>query len=105
MTISDEISIIANKLANDGKTPSVALIKSQLKQSTPLPKIIAALKNWTHDPKFIQTAQQDLSTHVPTKQKPNNAEIDLLIANALKPLQQEIKELKQQVKKLLENDN
>ena len=101
MTISDEISIIANKLANDGKVPSVALIKSQLNQSAPLPKIIAVLKRWQHDPKFIQ--HQQVSTKALTITKPNNEEINLLIAKALKPLQQEITELKQQVRKLLES--
>jgi len=101
MTISDEIYIIANKLANDGKTPSVALIKSQLNQSIPLPKIIAALKNWHHDPKFIHTTHQEVSTKASTEVKSNNEEINLLIANALAPLQQEVTALKQQVKILL----
>ncbi|TWX73909.1 hypothetical protein [Colwellia sp. C1TZA3] len=103
MTISDEISIIANKLANEGKVPSVALIKSQLNQTLPLPQIIAALKNWHHDPTFIHTKHQDVATKASTEAKPNNTEISLLIANALAPLQQEITELKQQLKKLLDH--
>ncbi|MBA6391408.1 hypothetical protein H4J38_11555 [Colwellia sp. BRX10-3] len=103
MTIFDEISIIANKLANDGKVPSVALIKSQLSQATPLPKIIAALKNWHHDPEFIRSPHQEISSKALTELKPVHEEISLQIANALVPLQQEIAELKQQVKQLLEN--
>ena len=101
MTISDEISIIANKLANEGKTPSVALIKSQLNHSAPLPKIIAVLKSWQHDPKFIQLQHQEISTNSQTKAKSSDEEINLLITIALKPLQQEIAELKQQVATLL----
>ena len=102
MTISDEISIIANKLANEGKVPSVALIKSQLNQAVPLPKIISALKNWHHEPKFIQAQDQEITSKISTEAKPNNTEISLLIANALVPLQQEITELKQQLKQLLD---
>ncbi|MBA6296507.1 hypothetical protein [Colwellia sp. MB02u-9] len=102
MTISDEISIIANKLANEGKVPSVALIKSQLNQAVPLPKIISALKNWHHEPKFIQAQNQEITTKTSTEAKPNNTEISLLIANALAPLQRDITELKQQLKQLLD---
>ena len=102
MTISDEISIIANKLANEGKVPSVALIKSQLNQAIPLPQIISALKNWHHEPKFIQAQHQEITTKTSTEAKPNNIEISLLISNALAPLQQEITELKQQLKQLLD---
>tara|TARA_R110000744_G_scaffold96621_2_gene186716 strand:+ start:4814 stop:5140 length:327 start_codon:yes stop_codon:yes gene_type:complete len=103
MTIFDEISVIANKLANDGKVPSVALIKSRLSQTVPLPKIISALKNWHHDPEFINAPQKDITTKASTVIKANPEEISLLIANALAPLQQEIIELKQQVKQLLDN--
>ena len=103
MTISDEISIIANKLANEGKIPSVALIKSQLNQAVPLPKIIAALKNWHHDPAFINTRHQEVSSNALIELKANNEEVSLLIANALAPLQQELIELKHQVKMLLES--
>ncbi|MFT6919489.1 MAG: hypothetical protein ACJA2G_002125 [Cognaticolwellia sp.] len=103
MTISDEISIIANKLANEGKVPSVALIKSQLNQTVPLPQIISALKNWHHEPNFIRTQHQEITSKIPTEAKPNNTEINLLIANALAPMQQEITELKQQLKQLLDH--
>ena len=54
MTISDEISIIANQLANQGRTPTVALIKGKLSQPTPLPRIISVLKSWQHEPDFIK---------------------------------------------------
>lgn len=102
MTISDEIAIIANKIANEGKTPSVALIKSQLNRAVPLPSIIAVLKTWQHDPKFIQAERQKVTKDT-TKQVQPSSEISLLIAQAIAPLEKEINELKQQVKLLLEN--
>ncbi len=103
MTTSDEISIIANRLANAGKTPSVALIKSQLNQTIPLPQIIAVLKNWQHDPKFIQAKDQKVSSIKHSPLTPDNQEISALIAEAIAPLQKEVSELKQLLQKLLDN--
>lgn len=103
MTIFDEISIIANKLANEGKVPSVALIKGHLSQPTPLPKIIAALKNWHHEPDFIKAAPQEASNKAATQKNADNIEVRKLITEAIAPLQQEIAELKQQVKTLMNN--
>ena len=102
MTISDEISIIANKLANEGKTPTVALIKSQLSQTTPLPQIITVLKHWQHEPTFIQPKQQDKVRTASTKHTPENETIKLLINQAILPLQEEIEQLKQQLNQLLQ---
>ena len=104
MTISDEIAIIANKLANEGKTPSVALIKSQLNRTIPLPSIIAVLKTWQHDPKFIQAEPKNVTSDT-TKQVQPSSELNLMIAQAIAPLQKEISELKAQVKQLLESKN
>ena len=103
MTIFDEISIIANRLANEGKVPSVALIKGHLSQPTPLPKIIAALKNWHHDPDFIKATHQEVSSKALTEKNADNKEVSKLIAEAIAPLQQEVAELKQQVKSLRNN--
>jgi hypothetical protein len=103
MTISDEISIIANKLANQGKTPSVALIKSHLNQTVPLPKIIATLKNWQHDPTFIKAQHHEAPTKEVVELMPNEEAINLLIAKAVMPLQHEISALKKQVKQLLDS--
>lgn len=103
MTIFDEISIIANKLANEGKTPSVALIKSQLKQPVPLPQIITTLKSWQHDPTFIQSQFQEISNKGRIKDQVSNNELDKKIAEAIAPLQQEMAALQRQMTKLLEN--
>jgi hypothetical protein len=101
MTIFDEISIIANKLANEGKVPSVALIKGHLSQPTPLPKIIAALKNWHHDPDFIKTTDKNEEANPNIESSRDHKELNKLIAEAIAPLQQEIAELKIQVKALI----
>ncbi|KGJ96124.1 hypothetical protein [Colwellia psychrerythraea] len=53
MTIIDEILICANQLANDGKKPTVALVKAKLSQRAPLATLITTLKNWQHQPDFI----------------------------------------------------
>jgi len=45
MSVSDEILIIANKIANQGKKPSIALIKTKLSTSVPLPFDYIDLKN------------------------------------------------------------
>jgi hypothetical protein len=94
MTISDEISIIANQLANQGKTPSVALIKGKLSQPTPLPKIIAVLKTWQHEPSFIKINSEESETVEPANTDVDNATLSRLISEAISPLQQEIKEIK-----------
>ncbi|MGB1262935.1 MAG: hypothetical protein ACPG52_08505 [Cognaticolwellia sp.] len=102
MTISDEICIIANKLANEGKNPSVALIKSQLNRSIPLPQLIDTLKTWQHDPEFIKIQHQKIDAPV-TEEQVSNHELSALINLALAPLQQEIIELKQLVKQLIKD--
>ncbi len=45
MTINEQIINIANQLANQGKKPTVALIKTQLTSPVPLPVDHQHLKN------------------------------------------------------------
>lgn len=106
MTISDEISIIANQLANQGITPSVALIKSKLSQPVPLPQIITTLKHWQHDPAFIQIDKSPAKIENVTTDTTilNNETVAFLIAEAIKPLELEIKALKVQIEKLVEQN-
>ena len=106
MTISDEITIIANQLANQGKTPTVALIKSKLTQPSSLPNIISVLKNWQHEPTFISmnTESQDTS-ELTTNTVLENEQLSQLIAQAIKPLQEELKELKSLVRELKQQIN
>lgn len=99
MTSSDEIITIANKLANQGKKPTVALIKAQLSQPTPLPKIISILKTWQHDPTF--TVLKDITKGETAKESFNDMNTDnlsLMIDKALQPLKEELKEIKELLK-------
>ena len=101
MTTFDEILIIANQLANQGKQPTVALIKSRLATSFPLPTIIKVLKSWQHDPEFInisnqQTSEKELLTTVKETQ-----EIKLIIEEALLPIKAELDDIKSQLALLI----
>jgi hypothetical protein len=99
MTITDEIIIIANQLANQGKKPTVALVKNKLRKPTPLPTIISTLRNWTHDPKLVELAaeskavsqeNQPLVSISPEIEK----KIEQAIKHALQPIEAELAELK-----------
>jgi len=101
MTTFDEILIIANQLANQGKRPTVALIKSRLTTSFPLPTIIKVLKSWQHDPEFInmrsqKACEEELITAVQESQ-----EIKLIIENALIPIKMELDDIKSQLALLI----
>jgi hypothetical protein len=105
MTINDEIHILANQLANAGKKPTVALIKTKLNKQVALPTIISALKVWQHDPTFI-SIQEDKSDKKINVNKTNSiVESDLFrqnINDELAQIKYEIIELKQLVKQLIE---
>lgn len=91
MTINDEILVLANQIANSGKKPTVALIKSKLNKSVPLPILISTLKNWQHEPSFIALPQSavELNTEVNT----NASEADLLREH----LNEELSQMKQEI--------
>ncbi len=104
MTISDEILILANQLANQGKKPTVALIKGKLRQSVPLPVLINTLKQWQHDPDFTQlnnvTAEtQTIAEKNQLSQTVSN-EIERAVNQALQPLKAELLALKKQIAQL-----
>jgi len=102
MTIPDEITIIANQLANEGKTPSVALVKAKLTQIVPLPKIIGVLKVWQHDPKFIKLpSTNNLKDKETVREKvADNKTIEL----ALDPIKKELSEIKELLNQLLDSN-
>lgn len=50
MTNFEKITIAANQLANDGKKPTVALIKAKMSDPVSLPQIVSTLKSWHHEP-------------------------------------------------------
>ena len=102
MTINDEILAIANQLANQSKKPSVALIKAKVSKPVPLPQIISVLKTWQHDPNFTELTTSKMIEN--TEKPSNNDELSLLINQAIHPLKEEIKALKQLVQQLIEKD-
>ena len=106
MTINDEITTIANKLANKGQKPSIALIKTKLSGSVPLPTIISVLKTWTHQTDNLtineEVKQKDQSANVKNVENVENDPLLALITMALKPLQQEITELRHKIDQLSE---
>lgn len=106
MTITDEIIIIANRLANQGKKPTVALVKTRLRKSTPLPTIISTLRSWQHDPKLIEMTVE--SKDVETEQKhltSISSEIEKDVMQALQPIQTELLELRALVNELSQQQN
>ena len=99
MTIIDEILTIANQLANEGKQPSVALVKTRLTTSVPLPTLIKTLKSWQHDPEF--TTLKSSQPHCAIKEE-SKAEIDEKLSLALAPVLSELKEIKQLLKQIVD---
>jgi hypothetical protein len=95
MTTTDEITLIANQLANQGKKPTVALVKTKLRKPIPLPTIITILRNWTHDPKLVELVIESKET---LGEKPTSTslspEIEQAIAKALQPIEAELAQLK-----------
>ena len=92
MTISEEILAIANQVANEGKQPSVALIKARLTKTVPLPTIIKILKTWQHDPAFTSVNTENEQEKANNETKTN--ELSATIERALSPVLQELKEIK-----------
>jgi len=102
MTTYEEILIIANQLANEGRKPSVALVKTKLSQAVPLPELIRVLKNWQHQPEYV-TAKSTTVTRNKKAQIKGENEVQKLIEQAIAPLKLEIAELKAQIAQLIEN--
>lgn len=94
---NQQISMIANQLANEGKKPTVALIKSRLTNSLPLFEIINTLKTWQHDAALVQA--NGIENEEREKDKLTEAEgndlVLKIIDEKLRPLKQEIAEIKQ----------
>ncbi|WP_286232773.1 hypothetical protein [Thalassotalea sediminis] len=99
MTINDEILTAANKLANQGIKPTVALIKTKLNTPVPLPRIISTLKTWQHEPTFTEVN----TTLPPIKQVNDNILAEQLqhaITEAIAPLKKEVLTLQKEILQL-----
>ncbi len=75
MTITEEISICANQLANEGKKPTVALVKAKLSKRAPLATIITTLKNWQHQPDFIAPTNKEEVTNLNKTNKKDSSQL------------------------------
>lgn len=100
MTINDEILAIANQIANQGRKPTVALVKSKLKQAVPLPTIISVLKTWEHDPNYIPSKLTQAEQR--ETEETTNPELSIIVENAIAPLRAEIAELKGLIQSLID---
>ncbi|WP_076418736.1 hypothetical protein [Colwellia sp. UCD-KL20] len=108
MTNFEKIIIIANQLANEGKKPSVALIKSKVEDPLPLPQIISALRSWQHEPEncvlFETSTPEDKNTPLIENDELSveliNEAITIAINNALGPIKAELAEVKAQLQQL-----
>ncbi|MFT5757667.1 MAG: hypothetical protein ACI9LM_002403 [Alteromonadaceae bacterium] len=103
MTTFDEILIIANQLANQGKKPTVALVKSKLTNTFPLPTIIKVLKSWQHQPEFIRTSEIAARKSVLTTEMKEVDAIELIVEKALIPIKAELDDIKSQLASLIAN--
>ncbi len=102
MTINDEILVLANQIANDGKKPTVALIKAKLTKSVPLPTIISTLKAWQHDPSFIAQSQESEPANIETRiEHCETDSLRQLLSEELGQMKQEIAELKLLIQEML----
>lgn len=101
MTISEEILAIANQLANQGKQPSVALVKAKLSTNTPLPTIINILKSWQHDPNYVSPTFSQQSQNNQELLTPESRALTELISSALAPIEKELAEIKQLLNELI----
>jgi len=103
MTVNDEISIVANQIANEGNKPTVALIKTKLNKKVPLPVIISVLKTWQHEPSFITLPEvKHIHTDCETDNPPiEKRTFDKEVYDELTSLKEEILELKELVRQLL----
>lgn len=93
MTIKDEIIAIANQLANNGVTPSVATVKAKLSEPTPLPTIINILKNWQHQPEQTSFNKKEVDNSVEPSELSQS--LSSALTEALTPVVTELKEIKQ----------
>ena len=80
-----EISRICQQLVDEGKKPSVALIKARLPNSIPLPIIINSLQKWRSNP-MVELAESELK-NVTTGEK-------ITLEHRIESLEKEVEYLK-----------
>ena len=76
----EQIILVAQKLAKEGKTPTTALVKSRLPKNTPLAAIIQGLKLWKASPE--QEVSAPIKQNEPSNEPATESSFDAMI-NAL----------------------
>jgi hypothetical protein len=104
MTINDEIIVLANQIANAGNKPTVALIKAKLNKKVALPMIISTLKAWQHEPSLISLSEEKCEITEKTNTTEDTDNFRLKLNDELAQMKQEIIELKQMIKQLIEQN-
>ncbi|MCJ8320844.1 MAG: hypothetical protein MJK12_14490 [Colwellia sp.] len=97
MSISEEILIIANKIANEGKKPTIARVKTKLTSNVPLPILISTLRVWQHEPTFTSIKATTLAEVELGEKDGEPTEISEIIKNALAPIKQELVQLRREI--------
>ncbi|GHW95514.1 hypothetical protein FXE84_11610 [Vibrio cholerae] len=64
--VSQELEEILNSLQQQGKEPSVALVKARLKTPVPMPAIIATIKSWKSTQRIpkVEVATTSYEQHI-----------------------------------------
>lgn len=89
---NQEIISICQQLSEEGKEPSVALIKARLSKPAPMPLVIGGLKQWRANPnvKLENKSEEQDSSNTPTQ----------TLEQRVGALEEEVKELKIIIAKL-----
>jgi TolA-binding protein len=66
--VTAELEAVLTQLTQEGKTPSVALVKARLSQAVPMPALIATIKNWKAS-KPVPKIEVAAETTVPLEQR------------------------------------
>ncbi|PKF80833.1 hypothetical protein CW749_03400 [Vibrio sp. vnigr-6D03] len=90
--ITAELEVAIQSLADQGKEPTVALVKTRMKTPAPMPAIIAAIKSWKS------------SSHIPKVEvgvsEPSSNERVALLEAQIAAFSKQIEDLNKRIEKL-----
>lgn len=81
--VSQELEEILNSLQQQGKEPSVALVKARLKTPVPMPAIIATIKSWKSTQRIPKVEVATTNTAPSLEQRIEQLEQTILQLTAL----------------------
>lgn len=101
----DRIILIAQQIAQQGKTPNTAMIKARLPKNVPLPDIIQGLKRWQADPNknIDNPTEPALISNKKSEKTSFDSLLEIKINEMILPLKNEIEQLKAALKILKES--